>query len=396
MQDGRVSPDESVRECVQYFKNQSGFRRVFDEMIRKVRSYGRVGGVVSLSGLSAEERRALEGFFGEPVDTSVKFSLKKFEHALERTRFSEVSLFDLLEEYSGSPLVTNREVREKEMEAREKERAELDEVVDSVLKRLSMEASGHIRLAVLAMECLGDPHGLDAGTRVGNRLVERLAVMRDNNKQVRSKTAEERLEILISAGIRPDDISSFVCAFGIDLYDETGVHPGFHAMVERGEYYLISLSNMNSIIRAVPCSMRVYVIENQMVFSELCERCPGASVICSSGQPSVATLFLIDLLCREECEIYYSGDTDPEGLVIADRMLKRGNGKIKPWFMKAKDHEESISTVEITDSRRLRLMDAVLDSALVETCEAVRKTGLAGYQEKLIDKMVAEIHRADG
>lgn len=410
-----------IRECADYFKKQPGFRRVFREMDKKIRSYGRVGGQVGLKECSEEERHALEGFFGEPVGESFHFSLKKFEETLGTTKFRDVTLRELMEAYEGRELISNKEVREREFLARENEREEIRKKIDTVMAELdALPEDDHIRLAVLAMKCLGDPHALDAGTKLGDKLVERLIEKsggeycdcernedrgRDGDGSARGRrtmtisasvgqlSAEERLEVLMSVGIRPDDISNYTTLYGIDLYEKDLVHPGFHAMKERKESYIVTLSNLSDVTRIIPGNMNkvVYVIENPSVFSDLCERCPDASFICTAGQARVASLFVLDMLCREDCEIRYSGDTDPEGIQIADRLYRRSSGRIIPWCMDVGSYEASLSSVVVTDTKRLKKMDDLEYQPVKEVCERIRETGRVGYQEQLIGEMAERI-----
>ena len=386
-----------IRECVAYFKGTPGFDRLLGEMRKKVRSYGRVGGTVVLKELSSEERRSIESLFGESLTSEgqpVSIPLKRVEEALQRTKFAGVSLKELLEGYFDEELISNKEMKQRRSELRREESKRLDAEVDRVFGRLNeLPEGGHIRLAVLAMDVFGDPHALDAGTVFGDRLVERLyeREFEDGIRAERKRTAKDRLEVLLRAGIRPDDISSFVTLYGIVLWDEAGEHPAYRVHVDRGDIFLVSLSNLSDIVRVVPRKKQVYVIENQMVFSELCERCPGASLVCTSGQPSVAALLVLDLLCREECEIYYSGDTDPEGLQIADRLVRRSNGRIRPWHMGVEDYEASLSSKVIREERRLHRMDGITDVGLTEVCERIRKSGRVGYQEALLEVMAGEI-----
>ena len=261
------------------------------------------------------------------------------------------------------------------------------------------EQTQGIRLAVLAMECTGDPHGFDRGTAAGNLLLGALPVLMPDQGEDGRETrvelsprlaAEDALERYIECGIRPDDLSSFTILYRILLEDVHGPVKAYQAMADRREPVLVSLLNLRNIRSAVPLCRKVYVLENQMVFSQLCEECPDACLICTSGQVRTASLMVLDLLCRQDIEIYYSGDLDPEGILIADRLISRSRGKIQPWHMNAADYENCMSTVSLTDER-IRELDHVQSQELQEAAEAVRKQKKAGYQEKLLRMMADEI-----
>ena len=453
---------DRVRACALYFKGNAGFDRTMKALWEKWRSYGRLAGEISLPDPAEEEIKALEGFFGESVckKGKLRFQARAFEQALENTRFQQLSLREILEEYYGRPLFSKKE-EEAELQARkeafffkaretavrqhsqmkkeslqyiasaetgsEKEALqsgsaclrwlealssqklwqlcqmvgnedaclELVLKIENALYRLEkLDPQKGVRLAVLAMECTGDPHGFDRGTTAGNLLLGVLPVLLpDNEYRIELSPridAEDALDRYIRCGIRPDDLSSFTILYRILLKDEQGTVPAYEAMADRREPVLVSLLNMRNIQSAIPLNRKVYVVENQMVFSQLCEDCPEASLICTSGQVRTASLMLLDLLCREDVIIYYSGDLDPEGICIADRLILRGKDKIKPWHMTVRDYEESLSNVSLTESRLCKL-ESIQSDSLKEAAEAVKTKGMAGYQESLLKKMTEEI-----
>lgn len=83
--------------------------------------------------------------------------------------------------------------------------------------------------------------------------------------------SESIVELYFKYGIEGDIISSFTTAFGIKLYREDGEHLAYSEFIRRGESYLISLSNLKEIVKAQGVNNKIYVVENQMVFSYLCE-----------------------------------------------------------------------------------------------------------------------------
>ena len=85
-------------------------------MKKKYESLGRIGGTISVSSFSAEEKEAIASFFGKEMS---RVSLAAFEQQLANTRFAGISLVELLSCYFGEPLVTKKE-QQQEIE-REKE-----------------------------------------------------------------------------------------------------------------------------------------------------------------------------------------------------------------------------------------------------------------------------------
>ena len=46
----------------------------------------------------------------------------------------------------------------------------------------------------------------------------------------------------------------------------------------------------------------------------------GKAYMCMNGQPRLAGLMVLDLLAKSGTEVYYSGDLDPEGILIAQKL----------------------------------------------------------------------------
>ena len=436
--------------CAAYFRNTPGFERTMELLRKKWYSYGRTAGEICLADPSVREIQALEGYFGRSVlkRGKLRFQTREFEQALDHTRFRGAALKGVLEEYFGEPLLSRKE-EEAALQARkdrlfQRAQEKLQEALETygkdhtecsrtsgapmqwlegltaqkiwqlcpepegedsclamvcqtglALARLEkLDSARGIRLAVLAMECTGNPHGFDRGTPGGNLLLGALPVLfgeEDGRVEISPRlAAEDALDRYIRCGIRPDDLSSFTILYRILLKDENGLVPAYKAMADRREPMLVSLLNLRNIRAAMPVHARVYVLENQMVFSQLCESCPESSLICTSGQVRTASLMVLDLLCREDVEIYYSGDLDPEGIGIADRLISRSGGKIRPWHMSAKDYGRSVSSVDLSEER-LRELDHIKSPCLEEAAEAVRSGKKAAYQERLLEQMEMEL-----
>lgn len=155
---------------------------------------------------------------------------------------------------------------------------------------------------------------------------------------------------------------------------------------------MLTLSNLSRLARADSIRKRVFILENQMVLSQICEEMQGKeySMMCTSGQLKTASLFLIDMLIKSRCELHYCGDIDPEGIEIADRVLARGPEQIFLWRMTVEDYYRTISDEKLTETR-LKKLDKVANASLRELAGVVRKEKRAGYQERLIDLMVRDI-----
>lgn len=129
-----------------------------------------------------------------------------------------------------------------------------------------------------------------------------------------------------------------------------------------------------------------------MVFSYLCEifKDKKVSLLCTSGQFKTASLYLIDLLCQNSNEIYYSGDFDGEGLEMAQRIIRRGKGKIKAWRFQVENYIKIDSQKEMSEIS-LKKLDKIDEETLLEVVKIMKKEKKAKYQESLLEELVKDI-----
>ncbi len=430
--------------CVAYFKKDKGFERPFVMMRRKWESLGRTAGTVKLAHCSREERRAMEQLLGRSCpEGDISFSLAEFETALGETRFQGISLKALLELYFGMPMVSNRERQDCKREEKKAffercresfaARAQTDDgylhaaewiscaaeekqygyhtvvaewnknseaaerlvrLAGEGLSRTAqlMRDGDSVRLAVLAAQISGNPHFFDRGT-TGGLLVTHALCCRV--KASLPANASEYAALYAENGIQLDEISSTAAAFGVHLEKKDGIrHPAFEGFIQEKEAYVIMQANLETIQRAYGEGTSVFVVENEMVFSHLCAQArdyaPSAALVCTSGQPRKAALQLLDLLVKSDMHIYYAGDLDPDGLRIADRLAEKYGERLTLWHMAPEDYRKAISH-EVIDQRGLAKMEKLKSPLLRETAACIAEKGRAGYQEKLLDDMTADL-----
>lgn len=408
-------------EAISYFRSHHGFDHAMKQMKDKWQSYGRSSGMVILKEPTDEECYDLGGFFARTFlsKQEIRFSLSDFEKTLQTTKYAPLSLYDLLSGYFQEDLITNRTRKQKQKEHQQSiyedtlsrlsfcqdaynwlktmsmaafQSAKNPETYISCAKALSLlqKQKDDIRLSVLAMMALGDPHGLDAEKETGRIFLRLLQYCLHD--ETGTLSAEMKLDLYIRMHIRPDAISSFTTMQGFHFVTKDGYHPAYEGFLQQKEYFLVSLSQLHSITTVIPVHLPVFLLENQMVFSEIAARLPVASVICTSGQMKTASLLVIDMLAKEKVEMYYSSDLDPEGVLMTERLLQRHPDVIHAWHMDASDYEKSISEIEISE-RRLHELDGVKSPLLKHACQCIRTKKRAGYQERLIDDMIDDMQR---
>lgn len=116
-----------------------------------------------------------------------------------------------------------------------------------------------------------------------------------------------------------------------------------------------------------------------------------AAIACTHGQFKVASWIFFEKLVESGCSIYYSGDIDPEGLLMADRLKKRYSENMVIWRMDKSDYVNAKSEESIEN--RIRQLKGIEDELLKGTADILIKHGVAAYQEGLIDVLIADIRK---
>lgn len=428
------------RECAAYFRSRKAYERCMEELLKKWKSYGKTAGRITLKQTTEEERRAIGGIVGRAFyEETIHFSFSEFEKGLQKTRFAPVNMEKMLEAYAGKSLKTNRELQEEDQFRREKflktnqfyfrEKAGADSLAfqwieellsgkkygysllmreygkdalqaeeifrhtgRALIKLEEMETSGEeLPLAVFAAELSDNPHYFDRGTAAGLLLVHAICF---REKRGLPENTHEWRELLEDVGIVPDNISSQVHVCGLRLKKGESWHPAYEAFYENGEPCVVTMENLKDITEAKAIDNQVYVVENEMVFSYLTssEKKKACTILCTSGQLRSAAVKLLDFLVKSGASVYYSGDTDPDGLGIADRLWQKFQASVHIWRMGPEDYEKSLSG-EAVGRFGLAKLEQLKHPVLRETAEYIRREKKAGYQENLLEELAKDIQK---
>ena len=225
-----------------------------------------------------------------------------------------------------------------------------------VLMKLESEqmTESECPLAVFAAEISGNPHYFDRGTAAGQLLVHAVCYWK---KAELPENAHQWRELLQGAGIVPDNVSSMLHACGLRMKRKEGWHPAYDAFCTLKEPYVITMENLRGIIGVQAVGDCVYVVENEMVFTYLLNNAPKdhLTLLCTSGQLRAVALELIRMILDSGVRIYYSGDIDPDGIGIADRLWQKFGDGIQIWRMTPEDYENSLSGEVIGESGMTKL-----------------------------------------
>ena len=107
--------------------------------------------------------------------------------------------------------------------------------------------------------------------------------------------------------------------------------------------------------------------------------------MCMNGQPRLAGLVTLDLLAASGTVVYYAGDLDPEGLLIAQKISEYYAGEFHYWHMETEDYEKCKSEEGISP-KRMRILERITDDRLKPVVERIKAYETARYQEMLMEE----------
>ncbi|MBM7651095.1 TIGR02679 family protein [Neobacillus cucumis] len=425
-----------MNRSVQILREEAGFHKLFKLFKDKYRSLGRIGGTVSTRSFTKKEMESIAGFLGQSADRLLekgKISLLDFEQELTQTVFSGYSLLQLLEEVLEETIVTKQEenhlekqkdqnyfqqlrleypegswwwdwIESKPPEARwiwslyKQNPLDFFEKVIMVFKAFQETPSvtGKFeRLPLFAQKTTGNPHYFDNGSLAGKLLIYCMYVDQQLKglREAGVPTATEELnELLSSYGLMRDDLWSFVSCRGFFAKGEMGTHPVWVGAAETETVLNVPIKELLKLKEVWPVKgNKVWIVENSSVCSTIVDEVPGAPIICTHGQFRAASWVLLNYLVESGCVLYYSGDLDPEGITMAQRLKDRFPNQVIFWRMDTASYLESISDEDI--SSRLSKMQTITSSELVEVANALMERKKAGYQEGLVQSLIKDIRR---
>lgn len=420
------------KECLSYFQHSSIWDKVLKGFWKKYESYGMFQGAVTLKRLSPEEIDELEGFFGKNYhgQKSVTISAAKLTEQLVSSRFSSITPERLLELYFHRKPIGNKEKERNQLQRRKEclqqlkvkyqytpagelldEIAQLIKCNDTtemetwkttlcmsvdILNHLPYREEKLVYLAVFATQITGNPHAFDNG-QPGGRLLKELIHLDLCHRQIDVKTSNafaafKRQKSYLLAGILIDDISNYTLLYGVHAQKSDGAdHVGMNGFAKEKECVPVTFASIAAWKRIECPDGKLYVVENPTIFSILCEETkkrnekleyPDTAVMCMNGQPRLTGLLVLELCIKSGIEVYYAGDFDPEGLLIAQKLADFCEDNLCYWHMTTQDYEKCRSKEYIND-RRMKMLDRITDERLMPIVGQLQKYRTAGYQEGL-------------
>ena len=114
-------------------------------------------------------------------------------------------------------------------------------------------------------------------------------------------------------------------------------------------------------------------------------------IIITNGMPNYCVYVVIEMLIKNGNRIYYNGDYDPEGLIIADK-LKEKFPSITLFAYTKNYYNETLSekTLNVT---RLNKLKKLKSSELNEIKASIEHSKSPAYQENNIQNIIKELEK---
>lgn len=363
-------------------------------------------------------------------NNTISINLNKFQKRLDNTKFAGVNLKEIIENYFDGNVISNKENKQKYNDEiknffneilKEEENTFVYEFLKKIiddknaeylnlkkyynrdkvaLKQALHEACKGInnlpdkntRIPVFASKILGNPHGFDKKILSGKIFVMFLSYI-DGRKS--SKNSEELAELYYKYNLLIDDVSNMVlCKNIIGIKDNGQEHDGMKGFSEANEPLYLTIYNLSNItsIKNDGKYNKVMVMENPAVFMEVAEKCQikDFPMVCTYGQVKLAGIILLDLLVNAGFKIYYSGDIDPEGMQIADKLKRRYGGNFEFFGFDEETYFRNISDVEIS-SERLNKLKTIEN--LKDLCKNISERKMVAYEEANIENIIKFVEK---
>lgn len=382
-------------------------------------------GNIIIENPSKEEKTAISGFMKKDYSRhkTITVNLKTFQKRLDETKFEGITIKELLEKYFGVEIIAQGKEKQQK---REEFNQYLKEMVSSynqtsageILKKVleekeefyvsiktkynnekeNLKKSMHdalkcinqlqnekekIRLPIFASKVINNPHGLDKTNLTGRLFISLLLEMENlQNKKVHIKNSEDIAELYYRHNLLIDDVSNMVLCKNIIACKGENEHNGWKGFFENDEAMQITLDNLSKIDNVKIKGDYAIVVENPAVFMLLAEKFKSKRVplVCTYGQVKLSGTVLLTMLSKVCSKIYYSGDSDPEGLQIADKIKSKLKESVCLVGFDVDTYYECMSDVTISEER-LKKLEHIEDSNLKALAEVMKKEKRATYEE---------------
>ncbi|MGH1789584.1 TIGR02679 domain-containing protein [Enterococcus faecalis] len=404
------------QELRNFFQTKVSYQKVMTMAAKKYYQYGKFTGTISLVHFTETEQAEIADFLGcslAALKEKKKFSLKKWQSVFEKSRFKQVPFEQAVELVTEQSLQTKEEVNMLEQEEQVAYCQLFSKMEDlsfvgskrrldfyrkkvtvtelAILAQLFQNKPKQLMyLPVFAEKELGNPHGLDRGSRIGGLFYTLLGENSQVTRDLGESPTEYRSRLYESQNLVVDDVMNFVTIGNLlGKTKQQQVHPMWQSACDYQVIWNVPIKALLDMQEVSPKNgNQVFIFENSSLYSALLTEFPDLPAICHQGQFRLA-MWRILALFPESTNFYYASDMDPEGLQMADKIKKRYGERVTFLYMNVKVYQENLSEEDV--SRRLSKLDSLEDVELKKIAVEMKKMKVASYQERIYNQYVAFI-----
>lgn len=416
-----------MKESLDLINSNKIYKKIFLEVYSKYKKYGKITGSFTLKAATTEERQILFNFDSKAL-TEGKAKIKcSTVRDLFNRKLKEYSFEELLVKVVGKELKTNKEVKDEEKDQEEKfyddilkasddgvgkqwfieildkkkygyniivrkyksEIRNLKELKRKIiliinsLNKLPYLNNEYENIAVFSAVNTKDSHFFDSDKFTGRLFIKAISFILNKDDP---KDINEINELYYEVGILKDEISNHTTIYGLNAFNmDSSEVKAVNSFNLWKEPLQISISNLLKIDYFEAINNTVFIFENPAVFHKILKvNGDNISLICTSGQLNLSSYILLNKI-RNLKNIYYAGDFDPEGLMIAYKINKRYKDKVKFLNYTRESYINTMSN-NIIEEKSMSQLNKINCSELDEVINELRINKRAAYQELLIDE----------
>lgn len=418
-----------MKESLDLINSNKIYKKIFLEVYSKYKKYGKITGSFTLKAATTEERRILSNFDSKAlIEGKAKIKSATVRELFDR-KLKDYSFEELLVKVVGKELKTNKEIKDEEKEQEEKfyedilkscdngigrqwfieildkkkygyniiarkyksekEINKLEELKRKIiltinsLNKLPYLNDEYENIAVFSAVNTRDSHFFDIDKFTGRLFIRAISFIIDKDEP---KDINEINEVYYEVGILKDEISNHTTIYGLNAFEKDNSEvTAVNSFNLWKEPLQISISNLLKIDYLKAVNNTVFIFENPAVFHKvLKETGNNISLICTSGQLNLSSYILLNKI-RDLKNIYYAGDFDPEGLMIAYKLKERYKGKVRFLNYTRESYINTMSN-NLIEEKSMSQLNKINCSELDEVIRELRINKRSAYQELLIDE----------
>lgn len=390
------------------------FKQLLEQLKLKYVNYGSCIGTISVIPNSKSEALKLSTLLSRNIKVGIKTNIKisdiqkslddsifdgikvdelvflfypniksKKEITTEKNNYIDKKIKHYIEVYKNSNievLFNLKECLKKIKQLIIKDQKLLDNIFKSLIK-LPVYDEDTKHLSIFSSTITGNPHYYDLDTHNSNTLIQFICYLFNFNYENKRNTKKE---ILNNVGILMDEVSNFVITYnlsGNEMLD---------SFKNNNTPLTLNLSNIRKMKNINSENNTLLIIENPSFFSRVMDKKINYSIIITSGNSNLVVYKLLEKI--NYSKMYFNGDFDPEGLLIAQN-FKTKYPNVKFIGYNEEYYNNGISNNEISTSR-LKKLDNVIDNDLLIIKELLKIKKLSSYQEINYDKLLEYIKKS--